>query len=59
MKQNQTVSKGFKSIGIKLSLIIAVLLFVVLGVKTVYDTIHNYNTNLTDRRNIELEGTRK
>jgi len=61
MKQNQKVSKGpaVKSVGVKLSLIIAVLLLVVLGAKTIYDTVHSYNTSVTDKRNIELEGTRK
>ena len=59
MKKNQASSKSFKSIGVKLSLIIAVLLLMVLGIKTVYDTVHSYSTNVTDRRSIELEGTRK
>ncbi|MGP1434241.1 MAG: methyl-accepting chemotaxis protein [Catonella sp.] len=59
MKQNQAASKGIKSVGIKLSLIIAVLLLVVLGAKTIYDSVHSYNTSITDKRNIELEGTRK
>ena len=56
MKQNQKVSKGpaVKSVGVKLSLIIAVLLLVVLGAKTIYDTVHSYNTSVTDKRNIEL-----
>lgn len=59
MKKNQSSSKSFKSIGVKLSLIIAVLLLMVLGIKTVYDTVNSYSTNVTDRRSIELEGTRK
>ena len=61
MKQNQKASKGpvVKSVGVKLSLIIAVLLLVVLGTKTIYDTVHSYNTSVTDNKNIELEGTRK
>ena len=59
MKTNQASSKGFKSIGVKLSLIIALLLLIILGLKTVYDTVNNYKTNVTDRRSIELEGTRK
>ena len=61
MKQDQKASKGLamKSVGIKLSFIIAVLLLVVLGAKTIYDTVHSYNTSVTDKRSIELEGTRK
>lgn len=59
MKQGQTASKGIKSIGIKLSLIIAILLLVVLGTKTAIDAVNTYNTNLTDRRNTELERARK
>ena len=59
MKQGQTASKGIKSIGIKLSLIIAILLLVVLGTNTAIDAVNTYNTNLTDRRNTELERARK
>ena len=61
MKQEQKASKGsaIKSIGIKLSLIIAVLLLVVLGAKTAYDAVHTYNTNLTDRKSIALERAKK
>lgn len=61
MKQNQKVSKGpaVKSVGIKLSLIIAVLLLVVLGTKTAYDAVHTYNTNLTDRKSTALERANK
>lgn len=59
MKQKQAASKGIKSVGIKLSLIIALLLLVVLGAKTIYDSVHSYNISVTDKRNIELEGTRK
>ena len=61
MKQEQKASKGsaIKSIGIKLSLIIAVLLLVVLGAKTAYDAVHTYNTNLTDRKSTALERAKK
>ena len=59
MKKEQTTLKGIKSIGIKLSLIIAVLLLVVLGTKTAFDAVNTYNTNLTDRREKELERSRK
>ncbi|MGP1612127.1 MAG: methyl-accepting chemotaxis protein [Catonella sp.] len=59
MKQSQAAPKGIKSVGVKLSLIIAILLLVVLGIKTVYDTVSSYSTNVNDRRSIELEGTRK
>ena len=53
------LTKRCKSIGIKLSLIISVLLLAVLGTKTAVDAVNSYTTNLTDRRNVELEKARK
>lgn len=61
MKQGKKASRGLavKSIGIKLSFIIAVLLLVVLGTKTAYDAVSSYNTNLADRKSTALERAKK
>lgn len=47
------------SIGLKLSIIVAIALTVVLGLKTVYDGINTYRTEMTANEKIELEKTRK
>ena len=47
------------SIGLKLSIIVAVVLTVVLGLKTVYDAIESYQTEMSANEKIELEKTKK
>ena len=43
------------SIGLKLSIIVAIALTVVLGLKTVYDGINTYRTEMAANEKIELE----
>ena len=47
------------SIGLKLSIIVAVALTLVLGLKTVYDGVNSYETEINANINIEREKTRK
>ncbi len=47
------------SIGVKLSLIVAIVLMVVLGLKTVYDAVSLYHSEISANEKIELEKTRK
>ncbi len=54
---NKKLKKG--SIGFKLSMIIALVLIVVLGAKTVYDSMNTYQTEIEMNEKIELEKTRK
>lgn len=60
MKQEKKVNnaKKVKSVGGRVSLIVAIYLLVILGLKTVYDGYVSYNTALTSGREIELEETR-
>ena len=60
MKQEKKVNnaKKVKSVGGKVSMIVAIYLLVILGLKTVYDGYVSYNTALTSGREIELEETR-
>ena len=48
-----------KSIGVKLSGIITVVLVLVLGIKTIYDSVNTYQTAVEANERIELEETRK
>lgn len=50
--------KGFKSVGIKVSIIMTIVLLVILGVKTTYDAITSYNLAVKNATTIELEQTR-
>ena len=47
------------SIGLKLSIIVALALTLVLGLKTVYDSVNSYKTEINANKEIELEKTRK
>lgn len=60
MKQEKKVNnaKKVKSVGGKVSMIVAIYLLVILGLKTVYDGYVSYNTALTSGREIEFEETR-
>ncbi|MGP1613029.1 MAG: methyl-accepting chemotaxis protein [Catonella sp.] len=48
-----------KSVGLKISIIISILLIVVLGIKTAYDAISSYNTAIRTNKELEYEQTRK
>ena len=48
-----------KSVGIKISIIISILLVVVLGSKTAYDAVTSYNTAIKTSKELEFEQTRK
>ncbi len=50
---------GFKSIGLRVSLIISLVLFLVLGIKTVYDAVFSYRLAITNNENLEKEETRR
>ena len=47
------------SIGVRLSIIVAVALTVILGLKTVYDAVNSYRTEMSANEKIEMEKTRK
>lgn len=55
---NQRDSKAKFGIGLKLSLSIAAILFVILAGKTVYDGITNYNTAVQNKTEIKLQESR-
>lgn len=58
MPENQ--KKAVKrSLGLKLSLIIAVILIVILAAQTAYDSIHNYNIAIRLKTETTIEETRK
>ena len=44
-----------KSVGIKISIIISILLVVVLGSKTAYDAVTSYNTAIKTSKELEFE----
>lgn len=48
-----------KSIGLKISIIISILLVAVLGVKTAVDAVTGYNTAIKTSKELEYEQTRK
>ena len=48
-----------KSVGLKISIIISILLIVVLGVKTAFDAVSSYNTAIKTSKELEYEQTRK
>lgn len=57
---NMEISKKkFLGIGFKLSFIIVAVLIVILGAKTVYDSVSNYRYAIKTNESIELEKTRK
>ncbi len=61
MKEGKTkkAGTGFHSIGIRVSFIICIILFIVLGVKTVYDAVTSYDTAVKNKIAFETEETRK
>ena len=63
MKEEKTTMKSangkVKSVGLKISIIISILLIVVLGVKTAYDAVSSYNTAIKTSKKLEYEQTRK
>lgn len=56
---NMEISKKSLGIGFKLSFIIVAVLIIILGAKTVYDSVSNYRYALKSNESIELEKTRK
>ena len=48
-----------KSVGLKISIIISIILLVVLGVKTAYDAVSSYKTAIQTNKELEREQTRK
>ena len=63
MKEKNATGKSangkVKSVGLKISIIISILLIVVLGVKTAYDAVSSYNTAIKTSKKLEYEQTRK
>lgn len=63
MKEKQTAMKQgnekVKSVDLKISIIISVLLLVVLGIKTAYDAVSSYQTVVKSAKTLEYEQTRK
>ena len=63
MREKQSTSRSVngkvKSVGLKISIIISILLIVVLGIKTAYDAISSYNTAIRTNKELEYEQTRK
>ena len=55
----KSVNGKVKSVGLKISIIISILLIVVLGVKTAYDAVSSYNTAIKTSKKLEYEQTRK
>ena len=61
-EEKPTVKSGsgkVKSVGLKISIIISILLIVVLGVKTAYDAVSSYKTAIETNKKLEYEETRK
>ncbi|MGP1410941.1 MAG: methyl-accepting chemotaxis protein [Peptoanaerobacter stomatis] len=56
---NMEISKKSLGIGFKLSFIIIAVLIIILGSKTVYDSVSDYRYVLNSNESIELEKTRK
>ena len=63
MKVKNNVAKNgsprVKSVGMKISIIISVLLIITLGAKTVIDAVRNYNLAVTSNKEFQYERTRK
>ncbi|MGP1403417.1 MAG: methyl-accepting chemotaxis protein [Catonella sp.] len=63
MKEKKTTMRSanrkVKSVGLKISIIISILLVVVLGVKTAFDAVSSYNTAIKTSKELEYEQTRK
>ena len=63
MREKKTDMKSgsgkVKSVGLKISIIISILLVVVLGVKTAFDAVSSYNTAIKTSKELEYEQTRK
>ena len=54
----KSVNGKVKSVGVKISIIISILLIVVLGAKTAIDAVRNYNTAIKSDKELEYEQTR-
>lgn len=57
-----TVASGsgkVKSVGLRISIIISLLLIITLGTKTAIDSVSGYNLAITTNKNHEYEETRK
>ena len=63
MKVKNNVAKNgsprVKSVGMKISIIISVLLIITLGTKTAIDAVRNYNLAVTSNKEFQYERTRK
>ena len=63
MKEKKTTmvpaSGKVKSVGLKISIIISILLIVVLGAKTAFDAVSSYKTAIKTNKELEYEQTRK
>nr|WP_315102444.1 methyl-accepting chemotaxis protein [uncultured Catonella sp.] len=63
MKEKKTTMRSangkVKSVGLKISIIISILLIAVLGTKTAYDAISSYNAAIKTNKKLEYEQTRK
>lgn len=63
MKEKQSASRSgngkVKSVGLKISIIISILLVVVLGVKTAFDAVSSYKKAIETKKKLEYEETRK
>lgn len=50
---------GFKSLGVKVSIIISLILLFVLGLKGIYDGVTSYHLAISNAKELETEQTRK
>lgn len=57
--RREKFSFEFKSLGVKVSVIISLILLLVLGLKGVYDGVTSYKSAIADAKALETEQTRK
>ena len=63
MKMKHNFAKGgnakVKSVGMRISIIISILLIITLGAKTAFDTVRSYNSAISTNKAYQYEETRK